>query len=80
MIHCFSKFISFFLGLAALREHWADAIVSVIAAIPAIGQMFAPLKYLKKIGGKFAKWGGAFLEAIQCKPSKSRKMMNVFFG
>lgn len=55
-------------GLAAAREEWIDAVLGVVAAIPVLGTVFAPLKWIEKgvivAKGKFAKWGRAMIDGL----------------
>ena len=56
-------------GLAAAREQWSDAIIGVVASLPALGSMFAPMKWIEKgvikVSGKFQKWSKAVSEGLQ---------------
>ena len=55
-------------GLAAVRKEWIDAVLGVVAAIPVLGTVFAPLKWIEKgaivAKGKFAKWGRAMIDGL----------------
>ena len=55
-------------GLAAARDKMADAIISVVCAIPVIGIVIAPLKLIAKgvAGGtkKFLKWGKSVVQSL----------------
>jgi hypothetical protein len=51
-------------GLAAARGKMADAIISVVCAIPVIGIVIAPLKIIAKGTPKFIKWGKSVVKSL----------------